>query len=294
MASLELRGNRPGAMRGLEILAQVDNFHRRERPVLHARIELQKLVFSRARILKTFKRRRRRTKQRDRPFEFRAHHGHVPPVIARRFFLLVARLLLFIDHDQPEIFDRRENGRARSHHHARLAAPHAPPFPRALHFRQRAVQHRDARAKSRAAQSAAPKRQRDFRNQNQRGLVPRKRRLHGVEIHFRFAAAGDAVEQSRGKYARLDPAANDSQFALLVRIQNIRRRRVIGIEQIFFDGERLFPAFQFFLPDHPLDERPRNFGEFCELRQRQGAALFRKHMKDARFFFGESGAGIGL
>ena len=136
-------------MRGLEILAQIDNFHRRERPVLHARIQLKKMVFPRPRILKTFKRRRCGPEQRDRPFEFRAHHGHVPPVIARRFLLLVARLLLFIDHDQPEIFDRRENGRARSHHDARLAAPHAPPFARALHFRQRAVQHRDARAESR-------------------------------------------------------------------------------------------------------------------------------------------------
>ena len=44
-------------------------------------------------------------------------------MVARRLFLLVARLLLLVDDDQPEIFDRRENGRARAHHHARLAAP---------------------------------------------------------------------------------------------------------------------------------------------------------------------------
>jgi hypothetical protein len=149
----ELRGDRPRAMRGLEILAQIDDFHRRKRPVLHARIELQEMIFSRARILKAFERGRRRTEQRDRPFELRAHDGHVPAVIARRFFLLVAGLLLLVDDDQPQIFDRRENGRARSHHDARLAAAHAPPLARALHFRQRAVQHRDARAESRPAQA---------------------------------------------------------------------------------------------------------------------------------------------
>ena len=292
MASPSFEEIGAGAMRGLEILAQVDDFHRRERPVFHARIQLQKMVFPRPRILKTFQRRRRRTEQRDRPFEFRAHDGHIPAVIARRFFLLVARLLLLIDDDQPQIFDRRENGRARSHHDARLAAPHAPPFARAFHFRQRAVQHRDARAESRPEQSSAPKRQRDLRNQNQRGLVPRERRFDGAEIHFRFPAAGDAVEKSRGKNARIDPAANDSQFPFLIRIQNIGRRRVIGIEQIFFDGERLFPAFQFFLPDHPFDERPRNLGEFCELRQRQRAAFLRKNVKDARFFFGKRSAAL--
>ena len=184
-------------MRGLEILAQVDNFHRRERPVFHARIQLQEMIFSRPRVLKTFKRRRRRAEQRDSAFQFRAHDGDVPPVIARRFFLLVAGLLLFIHDNQAQIFERRENCRARSHHDARLAAPHAPPFARALHFRQRAVQHRDARAESRAAQPPTPQRQRNFRHQNQRGLVPRERRFDRAQIHFRFSAARDAVEQAR-------------------------------------------------------------------------------------------------
>ena len=208
------------------------------------------MIFPRARVLKTFERRRRRTQQRNRAFEFRAHDGDVPPVIARRLFLLVARLLLFIHDDQAQIFERREHRRARSHHDARLAAPHAPPFARALHFRQRAVQHGNARAEPRAAQPPHPQRQRNFRNQNQRRLVPRERRFHGPKIHFRLAAAGNAVEQAHLKGARIEPAADFAQLALLIRIEDIRRRRVIDFEQIFFDRQRLFPAFQFFLADH--------------------------------------------
>ena len=215
-------------------------------------------------------------------------------MIARRLFLLVARLLLLVDHDQPEIFDRRENGRARSYHHARLPAPHAPPFARALHFRQRAVQHRDARAESRPAQSSAPKSECDLRNQNQRGLVSRERFLDGAQIHFRFPAARNAKEKPCAENAGIEPAANDPQLTLLRLIQNVRRRRVIGVEQILFDGDRLLPAFQFFLPDHSFDEGPRNLGEFGELRQRQRAAFFRENVKDARFFFRESGARIIL
>ena len=42
----EFRRDWPGTMRGLEILAQVDDLHRRERPVLHPRIQLKELVFS--------------------------------------------------------------------------------------------------------------------------------------------------------------------------------------------------------------------------------------------------------
>src|SRR5882762_8622475 len=69
----ELRGEGPGAMRGPEIFAQVHDFHRRKRAILHARFELEEMIFSRARILKTLERRRCRTQQRHGALELRAH-----------------------------------------------------------------------------------------------------------------------------------------------------------------------------------------------------------------------------
>ena len=246
MASLSFEESGPALVRAPKLFAQVDDFHRRERPIFHARFELQELIFSRARIVKTFQRRRRRTQQRHRAFELRAHDGNVPPVIARRFFLLVARFLLFIDDDQAQIFERREHRRTRSHHDAGLAAPHAPPFARALHFRQRAVKHRNARAEPRAAQPSDPQRQRNFRHQNQRRLVARERRFDGAQIHFRLAAAGDAVEQAHFERARIEPAADFGQFALLIHVENVRRRRVIHFEQDLPRPQAALPNFSIF------------------------------------------------
>ena len=197
MASLELRGNRPRAMRGLEILAQVDDFDRRHRAILHARIELQKLVFSRPRILKTFQRRRRRSQQRDRALRV---------------------------------------SRARRPHPARdsAASPPACSWPPAPHpprsapdfraartppsaFPPRRAPRRGARATIRAraplpaARCAAPRRLRRIA----RGtisphhsvsaisgtrisavLFARQRRLDGAQIDFRLSAAGDSVQKS--------------------------------------------------------------------------------------------------
>src|SRR5260370_16599620 len=80
----------------------------------------------------SLKRRRRRSQQRNRAFHLRAHDCDVAPVISGSFFLFVAVLLFFIDNDQPEILERRKNRRPRSHNHARLTIPHAPPFSRSL------------------------------------------------------------------------------------------------------------------------------------------------------------------
>ena len=141
-----------------KFLAQVHDAHARHGTVRHARAERQQAIFSRARVVIRLNRRRSRPEQRHGPLQPRAIHGHVAAVVARRLLLLVARLLLFVHDDQAHVFERRENGGTRSGHHARLSVPHTPPFPRALAFRQAAVQHRDARAESRAHQAAHPQR----------------------------------------------------------------------------------------------------------------------------------------
>ena len=63
--------------------------------------------------------------------------------------------MLLVDHDQPEVVERREHGRARAHAHARLAAAHAPPLVVALARRQPRVDHRHRRPRS-ARRSGPP------------------------------------------------------------------------------------------------------------------------------------------
>ena len=82
-----------------------------------------------------------------------AHEGEVAGVVARVDLLLVGAVLLLVHHDQAEVGDRGEEGRAGAEHHPRLAAAHPLPLLVAL-----------ARAQSRSAGWPA-------RSPNQRSTV---------------------------------------------------------------------------------------------------------------------------
>ena len=72
-----------------------------------------------------------------------AHDRHVPRVVARRFLLFVGRLVLLVHDDQPEVFYRSEQRRARADHDPRLALVNAMPLVVPLAFAQTAVQNGD-------------------------------------------------------------------------------------------------------------------------------------------------------
>ena len=208
-----------------EVLAQIHDLDRRHGSILDARIEAQQLVLSLARVMERFERRGRGGEQGHGAFQLGAHDGDVAAVVTRRFFLLVAGFLLLVDDDQAEILERREDCGARAHHDARFAAPHAPPFPRAVAVGKGAVQYRhsavrrstgayfarrrlEGRSKSRGAQAAHPKRQRDFRHQHERGTIARQHRLDRLKVHFGFAAARNAEEQPGRKRTSVQPGSN--------------------------------------------------------------------------------------
>src|SRR5690606_4045056 len=58
--------------------------------------------------------------------------GQLACVVARRFRLLVARLVLLVHDDRTEVRDRREDGRARTDRDATLAAAESAPRGAAL------------------------------------------------------------------------------------------------------------------------------------------------------------------
>ena len=133
-------GNRRDAVLAAEIFAQIDDAHLRKRTIFDARSEFQQLVFSSAGVVVGLKRRRGGAEQHGCAFETRAIDGGVAAVVARRFFLLVGGFLLLVDDDEAEIFERREDGGARSDHDAGFAAADAPPFAGAFDIGQAAVQ----------------------------------------------------------------------------------------------------------------------------------------------------------
>ena len=169
-----------------------------------------------------FQRWRGRAEKRDGVFQFGAHDGDVAAVVARRFFLLVAVFLLFVDDDQAEIFERREDRGARADDDAGFAVAHAPPFAGALDVAERGVQNGDAfeaRAKPGAALTANPQSQSDFRDQDDGGLSARQRFLHGAQVDFGFAAAGDAVEEQCAEFAELEPGADSAAGGFLLGVE---------------------------------------------------------------------------
>ena len=84
-------------------------------------------------------RRGRRSQQRDGAFEPGPHDGRIAAVVTRRLVLLVRPVVLFIDHDQPDVFKRREDGGSRADDNADLALPNAVPLIVPLAVRESAV-----------------------------------------------------------------------------------------------------------------------------------------------------------
>ena len=76
----------------------------------------------------TFQRRCRRPEQHDALLHLRAHDGDIARVVARRFLLLVGSLVLFIDHDESEVFERREDGTPRADHDPRATGLNLVPL----------------------------------------------------------------------------------------------------------------------------------------------------------------------
>ncbi len=162
----------------LKFAAHVDQFDLRQRPIHDAVVHLDARVLALHRVLPALQRRRRRAQHHHRACQFRAHHGNIACVVARRFLLLVALVVLFVDQDEPEIRCRREDRRSRSHHNRRIAAMDAAPLLGSLLRRKRGVQQRHALPERRVEQPSHLRCQPDLRHQQNRRLSAIERTLH--------------------------------------------------------------------------------------------------------------------
>ena len=125
--------------------------------------------------------------------------------------------MLLVHHEQAQVGDRREDGRARSDDDARLAFADAPPLVVALAHGQLAVEHGDRRAEARHRRPHEQRREGDLRQEEDHAPAGGERGLGGPEIHLGLPAAGDAVQDERGIAAASDGVSEDGQDLRLIR-----------------------------------------------------------------------------
>jgi hypothetical protein len=121
-------------------------------------------------------------------------------VVARRFFLLVGRVVLLVDDNECEIGDGSEDRRARAYDHARLSTLDAVPLLGAFAVGERGVEDGNFVAENLMQIGRDCRRQADFRNEENRGASSLEHAAHGCQINRCFARAGDAVQQHAGEF----------------------------------------------------------------------------------------------
>ena len=180
----------------------------------------------------------------DALLHLRAHDRDIARVIARRFLLFVGSLVLFIDDDQSEILERREDGAARADHDPRAAGLNLVPFIVPLAFGQMAVQDRDhlLRFGEAALESLDRlRRERNFRDEHDGRFSAREGRTDRLQINLRLAAAGHAVEQNRLRVFRRGQRFLDrAQGSRLLQIQGEIGRRDELLIRVRIARDRFF------------------------------------------------------
>ncbi len=123
--------------------------------------------------------------------------------------------MLFIDDDECEIGDRREDRGACAHDHASLAALDAMPLLGAFFVRQSRVQDGHFIAENLMQIGSGRRRKANFRNQQDGGAPSIENRTHARKINGSFARTGDAMQQDAGKPSCVHRFAQAIQSGLL-------------------------------------------------------------------------------
>ena len=130
-------------------------------------------------------------------------------VVAGVSLLLVGGVVLLVDHDQAELAQRREDGRAGTDADAGLAASQSPPLVVALARGESRVQDGEAIAEPRPEACHRLRRQADLRHQHDRPLAARQGRLDRGEVDLGLARAGDAVQELLARRPRFAVEGGD-------------------------------------------------------------------------------------
>ena len=213
------------------------------------------------------------------------YQGQVPAVIARRRLLLVGEVLLLVHHHQPELRDRREDRRARPHHHARLAAPHALPLLVPLGAAQTRMQDRRALAEALGHFAGEGGDERDLGHQQQHRSARLEGGLRGAQIDLGLARSGHPLEQDAREAARSDRRAHGLEGRALVGAQLARpgARRGLRRQQVPVEPQAagLREAAQQAEARQPAHHRVGGSGVLAQLRYGGRAAEGSQVLEDS-------------
>ena len=209
-----------------------------------ALLQRQQLIDAATRLADGLQRRRRRTEHDGSALDLAARDRHLARVVARRAVLLERRLVLFVEDDEAEVLQRREQRRTRADCDARLALQQALPLAAALRVGEAAVQHRDIGETRREATDRL-RRQRDLGHEHDAGAAARADFFEDAKVDLGLAAAGDAVQQERAMHARLDRRRDLVDGLLLLLVEHVAHRCFV---------ERWFQFTQLFGDEHAAQE----------------------------------------
>ena len=218
LRELHLAGTPPAAG-----LAQVDQDALGQPPLPRPRGQRQGPQALPLDVVARFQARRRRHQQGHRAGALRPHQGQVAGVVARRQVLLVGGVLLLVDHHQAEVRHRREECRARSEHHPRLAAADALPLLVAFLAGEVRMEDGEARPEAPFDGPRQGRHQGDLRHQQDARPAALEHLLGGEQVDLGLARAGHPGEQERRVAAGLDGLGERRHRRHLVGAQGERR-----------------------------------------------------------------------
>ena len=167
----------------LKFEAHVDDFDFGQRTLLHAIGEFDQRVFVFLGVVIRLERGCGGPEHDNGVRHLGAHDGDIAGVVARRFLLLVGRVVLFIDDDQREVGDRSENGGARADDHASFSALDAMPLLGAFAVGKRGMQDGDFVAEDLMQIGGDGGSKADFGDEQDCGASGFEHRAHGRQIN---------------------------------------------------------------------------------------------------------------
>ena len=125
-----------------KLLAHVDDFNARQRPLRDALRHRQTNILTGFGVIAAFDTRRCRAKHRDGARFLGADQRDIAAVITRRLLLLVTAVVFFVDDNEAQLLNGRKDSRSSADNDARRAALDAAPLLGSFGIAERRVQDR--------------------------------------------------------------------------------------------------------------------------------------------------------
>ena len=192
----------------------VEHAHRRQCAASHARGQREPRVAPLLGTLPGLQRRRGRPQDHRHALEPAAVDREVARRVARPLLLLVGRIVLLVDDDQPRPWQRREDRHARAQHEVGAAGQRQQPVAQPLRRRQPAVQaDQHPAGEARGEARLELRREVDLGHQHQRLPAGVQRLGGGAQVDLGLARPGDPVQQHRAGRQPLQHGERGRLFA---------------------------------------------------------------------------------